>query len=110
MMHQIEPLRILHIDSCAADAARTADLLREGNPSWVLETAGNLEAAAQRLGGVDYDLVLLDPALPDVGGVAAFRRLRALAPTSKRSMSWKTCSPRSPAATHPPGASMRCIT
>lgn len=74
-------IQVLQVENDATEAALIGLLLaRPGARQFVLETAGTLSAALERLQQGAFDVVLLDLSLPDSHGIATVQRLRAGAP------------------------------
>jgi len=83
------PLRILIVEDNPADARLLRAVLDGSDgtgptgdacvPPRVVET---LAAALEEVARAPYDVVLLDPGLPDAAGLSTVRRMRAAAPAS----------------------------
>jgi diguanylate cyclase (GGDEF)-like protein len=72
---------VLLVDSNAADAALTAEILAQGSTGrFTVSRVGTAAAAAKRLRRLHYDAVLLDLALPDREGLDAVKAVLAVAP------------------------------
>jgi DNA-binding response OmpR family regulator len=67
-------MRILVVEDEPAAAAVLAKGLREH--SYAVDIAADGAAALERVGGADYDLVILDVLLPRINGLELCRRLR----------------------------------
>jgi diguanylate cyclase (GGDEF)-like protein len=73
-------VRVLLVESNAASAHLMRLALREVGLAIELTSAGGLATALARLEGQDFDVVLLNPALPDAPEGEAVGRLRQAAP------------------------------
>jgi CheY-like chemotaxis protein len=78
----IPPLRVLSVeDNPFGRVVLNAILTELGHHA---EFVGQGSAAAERIAQGAFDAVLMDMVLPDIGGVEAIRRIRALAPPHGR--------------------------
>ena len=78
----IPPLRVLSVeDNPFGRVVLNAILTELGHHA---EFVGHGSAAAERIAQGAFDAVLMDMVLPDIGGVEAIRRIRALAPPHGR--------------------------
>ncbi|WP_459873062.1 PAS domain-containing protein [Endothiovibrio diazotrophicus] len=74
---------MLLVEADPADAARIDEALTGADAdggAFRVETAARLSPALERLAGGGIEVVLLDLAVPDGGGIEALERVRALAP------------------------------
>jgi two-component system, OmpR family, phosphate regulon response regulator OmpR len=73
-LHMSEVAHILVVD----DDARLRDLLRQflSRHGYHVTTAGHAEAAADKLGAITFDILVLDVMMPGENGVEFARRLR----------------------------------
>jgi len=80
-MPETRRLKVLLIESEAAEAARVRDLLfEEGVPEFDLDWVESLLPGLDRLAKGDVDIVLIDSSLPDSHGLDAVGALRMHAP------------------------------
>ncbi|MCR6630764.1 MAG: response regulator [Magnetospirillum sp.] len=76
-----ETIRVLLLEDDPADARLVEYMLRRmPQTSFVVETAGRLAQATQRLARGDIDVVLADLSLPDSTGLATLKALTGAAP------------------------------
>jgi len=75
-------VNILLVDDHVLFRAGMRHLLRQLNDTLALDEASNHAEALSRLAVKNYDLVLLDLGLPDIGGLAALDSLRLAATNS----------------------------
>ncbi|MCX7153415.1 MAG: response regulator transcription factor [Proteobacteria bacterium] len=75
-------MNILLVDDHVLFRAGMRHLLRQLNDTLELDEASNHAEALSRLAVKNYDLVLLDLGLPDIGGLAALDSLRLAATNS----------------------------
>lgn len=72
-----DPIRVLLVDHDASEVMATRFLLaRVAEARFIVDEAGSLSAALQRLTKRDIDIVLLDSTLPDSDGLEALGTLR----------------------------------
>lgn len=75
------PVRVLLVDHDASEIVATRFLLaRVVEARFIVDEAGSLSAAVQRLAKGDIDIVLLDSTLPDSDGLEALRTLQSRCP------------------------------
>jgi diguanylate cyclase (GGDEF)-like protein len=80
-MVAVPSYHVLLVDSNAADAALTAEILAQGSIGrFTVSRVGTVAAAAERLRRLHYDAVLLDLVLPDREGLDAVKAVLAVAP------------------------------
>lgn len=72
---------ILLVEDSASAALATSMLLKQLNCRVEIATTG--EAAIEKITEGDYDLVLMDVGLPDISGIEATQRIRALSDPDK---------------------------
>ncbi|MBI2209569.1 MAG: response regulator [Deltaproteobacteria bacterium] len=76
-----DPIRVLLVDHDASEVMATRFLLaRVAEARFIVDEAGSLSAALQRLTKRDIDIVLLDSTLPDSDGLEALGTLRSRYP------------------------------
>lgn len=76
-----DPIRVLLVDHDASEVMATRFLLaRVAEARFIVDEAGSLSAALERLTKRDIDIVLLDSTLPDSDGLEALGTLRSRYP------------------------------
>jgi PAS domain S-box-containing protein len=80
-MGRRDSIHILLVEDNPADARLLQELLESADsPSYAFTPAVSLCEAQAAVGRIDFDLVLLDPGLPDSQGLASLQRLHQAAP------------------------------
>lgn len=78
-----DPIRLLIVESSSANARRVRNLL-PGNPSptlsWDVHEAGRLDAALATLRSINFDIIFLNPVLPDRPILTAVTDIRTATP------------------------------
>ncbi|HEX7118074.1 MAG TPA: PAS domain S-box protein [Longimicrobiales bacterium] len=82
MSREVDVIRILLVEDESRSARRVHECLAGADgPRFVIVQVGLVVDAVTELAGADFDVVLLDPSLPDAAaGAGAFARLYAAAP------------------------------
>src|SRR5271156_296613 len=73
---------VLLVEDNPGDARLLREMLREGAAAAEVKHVGCIRDAEKNLSEFIFDLVLLDLGLPDVQGLEALRRARALTPNT----------------------------
>ena len=73
-------MQLLVIEDNDGDIRLLREMLQEQGLRAEVTSAGNMIDAEKHLGKRDFDIVLLDPGLPDKQGLSSVRRVRSVAP------------------------------
>lgn len=75
-------IRVLQVEDSPGDVYLLSHMLRDASPEYAFDIADvpRLADALRMIGGVAFDIVLLDLNLPDIDGVAAVAALHAESP------------------------------